>query len=101
MNTLHGFDIETVSIVSRKQEKAIALAAQSDRNSLGLTCEDVGIVVRSKPPLNLVGSMVTFLTAEHRVLWTHMRDSSLDALVEDFLKQINNRRVVQAVLGDD
>lgn len=89
---------EEVDAIAQKQSEAIAKLAASPLNIYGLSIPEIEMVCESKRPRQSGG--VFWIGEKHEAVWRKMRDLTLDELVSKFGQQIQNRRILEAVLGD-
>lgn len=89
---------EKVDAVAQKQSKAITLVTDSPLNTYGLSRSEVALICESKRPRQSGG--VFWIGERHEAIWREMRDLPLDDLVSKFGQEIQNRRILEAVLGD-
>ena len=86
-----------VESVSQKQEQAIVAAHNSNLlNPYALTIEWVRDITESKSPQSLCPDDVMFLGADHEACWSFMLLASLDELADDFGRQIQDRKTLDA-----
>lgn len=89
---------EEIDRVAAKQDAAIKAAAVSPENRYQLTESEVAIICKSDRPRNSGG--VYWIGVEHEACWAEMRDLSIGELKAQFIRQINNERLISELIGN-